>query len=214
MVGTLGILYNKRLVAAPVDSWTALWDSQYRGQILLWNSMRDVIGPALKVLGYSMNANDDAELAQARERLLSQRALVQAYAEDIIRDIMIADEAALALIYSGDAKTAVDQNPNLAYVIPREGSNRWVDGFVILKDTEQMDAAHKFINFMCRPHIAIRNMTATGYTSPVMGAWDEFAGNRIMFPTAEELARCEPFLYDSEAVRKYEQIWAEVRGRL
>ena len=211
MVGTLGILYNKWLVSAPVESWTALWDSQYRGQILLWDSMRDVIGPALKMLGYSMNSNDGNELAQAKERLLAQRSLVQAYAGDIIRDIMIADEGTLALIYSGDAKTAVDQNPNLAYVIPKDGSNKWVDGFVILKDTEHLDAAQKFINFMCRPNIAIRNMTQTGYTSPVTGAWDEFASNPIMFPTAEELSRCESFLYNKEATQKYAQLWAEIR---
>ena len=213
MVGTLGILYNKRLVSAPVESWAALWDTQYRGQILLWDSMRDVIGPALKMLGFSMNSNDDAELAQAQERLLAQRALVQGYAGDIIRDVMIADEGTVALVYSGDAKTAVDQNPNLAYVIPKDGSNKWVDGFVILKDTQQLEAAQQFINFMCRPNIAIRNMTQTGYTSPVMGAWDEFASNPIMFPTAEELSRCEPFLYNKEATQKYTRMWAEIRGR-
>jgi len=211
MVGTLGILYNQRFVSAPVESWAALWDSQYRGQILLWDSMRDVVGVALKMLGFSMNSNDDDELAQAKARLLAQRSLVQGYAGDIIRDIMIADEGAVALIYSGDAKTAVDQNPNLAYVIPTEGSNKWVDGFVILKDTAHLEAAQKFINFMCRPNIAIRNMTKTGYTSPVFGAWDEFYANPIMFPSAEELNRCEPFLYNRDATEKYAQIWREVR---
>ena len=212
MVGTLGILYNKRLVSAPVNSWSVLWDPQYRGQILMWDSMRDVIGLSLKMLGFSMNSNDSNELRQAKERLLAQRSLIKGYAGDIIRDIMIADEGTVALIYSGDAKTAVDQNPNLAYVIPKDGSNKWVDGFVIMKDTEQYDAALDFINFMCRPHIAIRNMTTTGYTSPVFRAWDEFAGNPIMFPSSEELYRCEPFLYNGEATQKYTQIWAEVRG--
>ena len=211
MVGTLGILYNKMLVSAPVDSWGALWDSQYRGQILMWDSMRDVIGLSLKMLGFSMNSSDSGELAQAKARLLAQRSLIKGYAGDIIRDIMIADEGVVALIYSGDAKTAVDQNPNLAYAIPKEGSNKWVDGFVIMKDTEQLDAALDFINFMCRPNIAIRNMTATGYTSPVFRAWDEFAGNPVMFPTAEELNRCEAFLYNGEATKKYEQMWSEIR---
>jgi len=210
MVGTLGILYNKRMVPVPVDSWAALWDTQYRGRIWMWDSMRDVVGLALKMHGFSVNSNDDAELAQAKASLLSQRQLVR-YESELIRDSMIADEGTLALVYSGDAKTAVDQNPNLAYVIPREGSNKWVDGFVIVKGTERLEAAHNFINFMCSPHIAIRNMTATGYTSPVFIVWEEFASNPIMFPSAEELARCEPFMYNKEATQKYMGIWSEVR---
>jgi spermidine/putrescine-binding protein len=99
----------------------------------------------------------------------------------------------------------------LAYSIPKEGSNKWVDGFVIMKNTKAKDAAEKFINFMCRPNIAIRNMSQTGYTSPIKGAWAEFGNNRIMFPTAEELARCEPFLYDAAATQKYNNLWTKVK---
>ena len=212
MVGTLGILYNKRLVKDPVDSWEALWDPKYKGEILMWDSMRDCLGAAMKMLGFSMNTNDNAELAKVKERLLAQRPLVKAYMEEDIRDIMIADEATLALIYSGEAKTAIDQNPNLAYVIPKEGANKWVDGFVILKNTKHLDAAEKFIDFMCRPNIAIRNMTETGYTSPIPGAWAEFGENTIMFPTEEELDRCEAFLYNAEAIQKYDRLWYDVRG--
>ena len=212
MVGTVGILYNKRAVSAPIDSWESMWDPQYRGMILMWDSMRDVVGVSLKMLGYSMNSGNDAELDQVEARLLQQRSIIKGYAGDIIHDIMVADEGTLALVYSGDAKTAVDQNPSLAYVIPKEGSNKWVDGFVITKDAQNIDAAHLFIDFMCRPNIAIRNMTDTGYTSPVFRAWDEFGGNAIMFPTDEELARCEAFMYNAQATQKYEQIWAQIRG--
>lgn len=212
MVGTLGILYNKRFVSEPIDSWSSLWDNKYSGKVLMWDSMRDVVGVALKMLGYSMNSNNDKELEEAKARLISQRSIVQAYGGDEIRDIMIADEAIVALIYSGDAKTAIDENPNLAYVIPKEGANKWVDGFVIVKDTEHLEAAEKFINFMCRANIAIRNMTKTGYTSPIFGAWGEFGDNKIMFPQEEELVRCESFLYDKEATQKYFKLWKEVRG--
>jgi len=210
MAGTLGILYNKKYAAGPIDSWTSLFDSQYKGKILMWDSQRDVIGLTLRMLGYSMNSNNDSELAQVKARLASQRSFVQ-YGGDEIRDIMIADEGTLAFIFSGDAKTAIDQNPKLAYVIPKEGSNKWVDGFVIMKNTEHLEAAQNFINFMCRPNIAIRNMTKTGYTSPVSGAWGEFGDNTIMFPTAEELERCGPFLYNKEASQKYARLWGEIR---
>ena len=142
---------------------------------------------------------------------MTQSSILRGYAEEESRDAMIADEGALALVYSGEAKFAIDQNPNLAYVIPKEGSNKFVDGFVIVKGTKHKEAAEKFINFMCRSNIAVRNMTSTGYTSPIKGAWDEFGNNKIMFPTQEELARCESFLYDEKATQSYTKIWQSVR---
>jgi spermidine/putrescine transport system substrate-binding protein len=212
MVGTLGILYNKEMVSDPVDNWNILWNEKYKGQIFMWDSMRDVIGPALKSLGYSMNSEDDAELARTKQKLIDQRPLVQAYVGDEIRDKMIAEEGALALIYSGDAKTAIDENPNLAYATPKEGTNKWVDGFVVLKATKHLEAAEKFIDFMCRPDIAIRNMEETGYTSPVREAWAEFGDNEVMFPPAKVLADSEPFLYSKSATDKYSKLWTEVRA--
>lgn len=211
MTGTLGILYNKKLVNEEVNSWNILWNPKYKGQIWMWDSMRDVIGMSLKRLGYSMNSTNDEELNRARQELINQTKLLRAYAEEESRDSMIADEGALALVYAGEAKFAIDQNPNLAYVIPKEGSNKFVDGFVIVKNTRHKEASEKFINFMCKSNIAVRNMTSTGYTSPIKGAWAEFANNRIMFPSEEELSRCEAFLYDAQATQKYNDIWKVVK---
>lgn len=211
MTGTLGILYNKKMVTEPVNSWDILWDSKYKGQIWLWDSQRDVLGMALKHLGYSMNSNVDSQLQEAKNALITQSKLLRGYAEEEARDAMIADEGALALVYAGEAKFAIDQNPNLAYVIPKEGSNKFVDGFVIVKNAKNKENAEKFINFMCGSNIAVRNMTSTGYTSPIKGAWSEFGNNKIMFPTDEELSRCEAFLYDSVGTEKYNKIWREVR---
>ena len=210
MTGTLGILYNTKKVSSPIDSWNALFDSKYKGKILMWDSERDCIGMALKMLGYSMNSKNPNELSQAQSKLVSQRALVQ-YGEEEIRDMMIAGEGTVSLMYSGEAKNAINQNSNLAYVIPKEGGNKWVDGFVITKNSKNKEMAQNFINFMCRPNIAVRNMTTTGYTSAIKGAWGEFGDDKVMFPTAEELSRCEAFLYDNEATRMYEQVWAAVR---
>lgn len=212
MVGTLGILYNKKLTSGLVESWDSLFDAQYRGKVLMLDSERDTIGVALKMLGFSMNSINNAELEQAREKLLEVRSNISDYNEsEEIRDKMVAGDAVLGVVYSGDAKTAIDRNPDLAYIIPKEGANKWVDGFVIMKDTQHLEAAYKFINFMCRPNIAVRNMAKIGYTSPVSGAWAEFSGNKIMFPAPEELDRCESFLYDREAAQKYSDLWNEVR---
>ena len=211
MTGTVGILYNKKTVTEPVTSWNIFWDTKYKGQIWLWDSMRDVLGMSLKRLGYSMNSVNDKELSEAKQALINQNKLLKGYEEEESRDAMIADEGAIALVYSGEAKFAIDQNPNLAYVIPNEGSNKFIDGFVITKNTKHKEAAEKFINFMCRSNIAVRNMTETGYTSPIKGAWSEFGNNRIMFPSEEELARCEAFLYDENGTKKYDTLWSQIR---
>ena len=158
-----------------------------------------------------MNSTNESELEAAKTALIEQSNLLRGYAEEEARDAMIADEGALALVYAGEAKFAIDQNPNLAYVIPNEGSNKFVDGFVIVKGTKHKEAAEKFINFMCRSNIAVRNMTSTGYTSPIKGAWAEFGNNPIMFPSESELSRCESFLYDANATEKYNRIWSQVR---
>ena len=211
MTGTLGILYNKKIVTEEVNSWDVMWDIKYIGQIWLWDSMRDVLAMSLKKLGYSVNSTDENELREAQEMLIKQSNLLRGYAEEEARDAMIADEGALALVYSGEAKFAIDQNPNLKYVIPEEGSNKFVDGFVIVKNTKHKEAAEKFINYMCRSNIAVRNMTSIGYTSPIKGAWSEFGNNKIMFPSEEELSRCEAFLYDVEGTERYNKIWKSVR---
>ena len=211
MTGTLGILYNKKLVKEDVNSWNILWDKKYSGQIWMWDSMRDVIGVSLKRLGYSMNSTNENELNEAKQALIEQYKLVRGYAEEEARDSMIADEGSLALVYSGEAKFAIDQNPNLAYCIPDEGSNKFVDGFVIVKDTKNKENAEKFIDFMCASNNAVRNMTTIGYTSPIKGAWHEFGNNKIMFPSEEELSRCESFLYDANSTNLYNKIWSSIR---
>jgi spermidine/putrescine transport system substrate-binding protein len=210
MVGTLGILYDKRR-AGPVDSWSVLFDSKNAGKVLMLDSQRDTIGITLKMLGYSMNSVDDAELAEAKVRLQSVRSIATYQESEAIRDRMVAGEYTMGVVYSGDAKIAIDRNPQLGYVIPKEGSNKWGDCFVITKGSKHLDAAHKFIDFMCQPNIAVRNMTEIGYTSSVAGAWGEFNSNKIMFPSVEELTRCEAFLYNATAAQKYDKLWSSVR---
>ena len=211
MVGTLGILYNKTMVDETVDSWDILWDAKYANQIFIWDSVRDAVGMALKAAGFGMNSTDDTELAQAKQLLLDQKPLVQAYISDEMTDKMIANEGALGLIYSGDAISAIDENDDLAYVVPKEGSNKWTDAFVVLKTAKQPELAQQFIDFMCRPEIAMRNMEETGYTSPIEGAaTEEMLSDEVMFPSAETLENCEEFIYSPELTQKFSDIWVEV----
>ena len=117
----------------PVDSWDILWDEKYKDEILMQDSVRDTFAVALKRLGYSLNSTDSKELQEAADSLKEQKHLVQAYVVDQVRDKMIGNEAALGVIYSGEAIYTQRENPNLEYVIPKEGSNVWIDGWVIPK---------------------------------------------------------------------------------
>ena len=208
MVGTLGILYNRK--ALQISSWQDMLRTK---GVLLVDSERDIIGLALKMLGFSMNSVDDGELEAARQALRNARSNIGGFYETAyIVDMITAQEAFVGVVYSGDGKPAVDLNPNLAYIIPEEGSNKWIDAFVIPANSSNKDLAHEFINFMCKPNIAIRNMSSIGYTSPVQDAWNEFAGNKIMFPGNEDLARCEAFIFSPQIVEKQNRVWNDIKN--
>jgi len=214
MVGTLGILYDSSVVPSEeVASWDVMWDEKYEGLIFMWDSMRDVIGMSLKSLGYSMNSEDDEELEEAKQKLIKQKPLLQAYVSDEMKDKMIGQQGVLGLMYSGDAMDAINANPTLAYAVPEEGSNKWVDSFVILKNSPNKDLAETFINYMCREDVAARNMEATGYTSPIKSAaTEEMLANPTMFPSEELLDKCEAFTYSKTATEKYAELWTEIKA--
>ena len=131
--GTVGILYNKTMVDDPVDSWSILWNEKYQDNILMQDSVRDAFMVALKLNGYSMNSTNPDELNAARDSLIAQKPLVQAYVIDQVRDKMIGNEAAIGVIYSGEAIYTQRENPDLEYVVPKEGTNVWIDSWVITK---------------------------------------------------------------------------------
>ena len=146
--GTVGILYNKTMVTEPVDSWGILWDETYSGNILMQDSVRDAFAVALRYLGYSLNSTDLDELNAAKNLLIEQKPLIQAYVIDQVRDKMIGGEAALGVIYSGEAIYTQKENPDLEYVIPKEGSNIWIDSWVIPKNAAHVENAEKYLDFL------------------------------------------------------------------
>ena len=139
--GTVGILYNKTMVEEPITSWAQLWDEKYSDNILMQDSVRDAFMVAEKMNGFSMNTVDPTELETAKNSLIEQKPLVQAYVIDQVRDKMIGGEAAIGVIYSGEAIYTQRENPDLEYVIPEEGTNVWIDSWVILKDAPNKENA-------------------------------------------------------------------------
>lgn len=217
--GTVGILYNKTMVDEPVTSWSILWDEKYADSILMQDSVRDLFMVGLKSLGYSMNSTDKKELNEAKDLLIQQKPLVQAYVIDQVRDKMIGNEAALGVIYSGEAIFTQRENPDLEYVIPKEGTNVWIDGWVIPKNAENVENAEKFIDFMCRGDIALLNFDYITYSTPNTAAQaliedDDIRNSKIAFPDLSQYDGLETFSYlgdDADAL--YNDLWKEIKSK-
>ena len=225
--GTVGILYNTRLldelgVPAPTK-WADLWDERLSGEILMQDSVRDAFMVALKKDGYSMNSESRDELKQAKQELIDQKPLVQAYVIDQVRDKMIGGEAAVGVIYSGEMLYIQDEvaslglDYDLEYVIPEEGTNLWLDSWVIPKNAKNKENAEKWIDFMCRPEIAKANFEYITYPTPNKGAFElldeDMQNNKAVFPDIDSLKDSEVYQYlgdDTDAI--YNELWKEVKA--
>ena len=214
--GTVGIMYNTKMVDEPVTSWSVLFDEKYKKKILMQNSVRDAFCVALKYLGYSLNTLNEDELSEATDLLIAQKPLVQAYVVDQVRDKMIKNAAALGVIYSGEAIYMQRENPDLEYVVPDEGSNVWIDGWVIPSNCRNKKGAEAWINYMCRADVALKNFDYITYSTPNEAAREliedeDIKYSKIAFPDAEVLERCEVFNYlGTEGDMLYDSYWTKV----
>lgn len=216
--GTVGILYNKTMVNTPIDSWNVLWDEQYTDNILMQDSVRDAFMVSLKKNGYSMNSMNSAELETAKNDLIAQKPLVQAYVIDQVRDKMIGNEAAIGVIYSGEAIYTQRENPDLEYVIPKEGTNVWIDSWVIPANCQNKENAEKWIDFMCRPDIALMNFNYITYSTPNDAARalieeEDIRNSQIAFPDLSQYNNLETFSYlGDEGDTLYNNLWEEIKS--
>ena len=223
--GTVGILYNDKrleeLGVEPPDSWMDLWDPRLSGEILMQDSVRDAFMCALKPLGYSLNSTDPGELEEAKELLIQQKPLVQAYVIDQVRDKMLGEEAAVGVIYSGEMlylqELAEGKDFHLEYVIPQEGTNLWIDSWVIPKNARNKENAEKWVDFLCRPDIAKRNFEYITYATPNRGAFElldpELQQNKAVFPDWDSLQNAEVYQYLGDEVDSlYNELWKEVKS--
>lgn len=194
--GTVVIIYNKKFVDpkdVESESIDLLWNEKYKNKILMFDNPRDAFGLSLKSLGYSMNTDNRDEWKAAADKLKKQKPLVQAYVMDAIFDKMEAEEAWIAPYYAGDALTMQEENENLEFYIPKEGTNFFLDCMCILKTSEHKKEAERFINYMCSPAVATSTAEYIGYASPNSGAVEnldsEITGNELIYPPKEKLDR-------------------------
>ncbi len=213
--GTVGILYNKTMVKEPIDEWADLWDETYNDNILMQDSVRDAFLVSLKMLGYSANETDPEKLRKACDKLIEQKPIVQAYVVDQVRDKMISGEAAIGVIYSGEAIYTQRENLDLEYVIPKEGTNIWIDGWVMPKAAENVENAEKFLSFLARPEIALMNFEYITYSTPNEGARnliedEDIKNSPVAFPNLEDYDLEVYYYLGEETERIYNDLWKEV----
>ncbi len=215
MWGVMGVLYNKTMVDEENIDWDILWNEKYKNQIFVIDSMREAIGVALSVQGYSMNSTNPQELQAAKQKLIVQKQLVLATGGDELKDKMISGEAALMAAWSGDAVLVMQENEDLAFALPKR-SNYYIDSMVIPKTSQHQKEAEYFINFMCETEIALQNTEYIGYSTPHTGAYEqlepELQGSMVAYPSEEITSGYEVFKDLGESAKVYDQIWTEARA--
>ena len=216
--GTIGILYDTTKVKEPVKSWKVLFDGEYADDIIMQDSMRDTFMITLKYLGYSLNTDDEYEIREAANALFAQKPDVEAYLVDEVRDEIVAGNATMGVIYSGEAYLGNQYNSDLAYVIPEEGSNLWIDSWIMTRNCKEKDAAMKFLDFLCREDVATANFEYIYYSTPneaVIEAMDpELRNNPAIVPTEESLVNCEVCTqFDPKTTELYNELWKELKAK-
>ena len=218
MFGTVGLIYNKDVVKEDVDSWDILWDEKYKNRIFMFDTYRDTLGAALKKLGYSLNSENQKEIEEAKELLLEQRKLVDPiYGVDNGTTMIPAGESDINMIWSGEGLNLQDENPNLVYVVPKEGANFWIDSLCIPSNAKNVSGAEKFINFVSDKESALRIADEIGYTTPNKEARleqpEEVRNNPNAYMPKEIMDRCEIYVDLPKDVKKlYDNAWIQIKS--
>ena len=225
--GTVGIIYNTAMVAEPITSWSALFDDRYAGNVLMFRNSRDAMATALSYLGYSLNTTDESELREAFQLLrdAKDRGVYQSFVMDEIFQKLEGGNAAIGVYYAGDYLTMLENNEDLAFVVPEEGSNWFMDAMCVLKNAPHYDEAMAWINFIASTEANLANMDYLWYGSPNREAleqypayYEELYGEEldqetydIIAAPPEVLERCEAYLVLPLETRKlYNDLWTEL----
>ena len=214
--GMVGLIYNSKLVEESPDSWEALWDARYAGQILQFDSSRDAFGVAQYLLGIDINTYDEADWRAAADKLREQAPLVQTYVADEIYDIMGGNNAVLGPYYAGDFLMMAEDNPDLAFVYPKEGTNFFYDSIVIPRNAQNKAGAEMFINFLLEPEVALANAETIMYASPHSAVIEHpdysFLGNAILYPDEADMPEVQMFEHlPGGIIALKNELWMEIK---
>ncbi|KAB2953496.1 spermidine/putrescine ABC transporter substrate-binding protein [Heliorestis acidaminivorans] len=213
--GVTGIAYNPKYVTDEINSWQDLWNPAYAGRVVLLNDSREVIGMALKKNGYSNSTISETEIQEAVEELKTLVPNVLAFDTDTIKQKFIAEEAWIGTVWSGDAAFIYEENPDLEFVVPKEGSTIWADTFAIPKGAKNKELAEKFINFILEPEVSVQNYEYIGYSNPNKQAHplhsEEYLSNPMIFLSDEEMKNTEWLEDVGDVLTVYDRFWTELK---
>lgn len=219
MVGVSGIIYNKKMVGnEKIDSWSDLWNPKFKDSIVMPDSVRDDFMIALRQLGYDQNTTSEKEIKEAAELLKKQKPLVYKYANDSARDLLADGSAAIGVVWNGEYIYTKDLNPDVEFVVPKEGTEFFVDSWVIPKTSKNKENAEKFINYMCKAKVAKQNFDYLYYTTPNAAAKDliekKYRNQEAVFPSKETLSKCDTLkTLDPKTTDLYSKYWKEVKAK-
>ena len=217
-VGTAGIIYNKKMVGDTViDSWDDLWDEKFANQIVMPDSVRDAFMISLLRNGCSLNSTNENEIKAAADELIKQKHLVYRYANDAARDLLADGSAALGVVWNGEYMYTKDLNKDVEFVIPKEGTEFFIDSWAIPADAANKALAEKWINFLCKGKVAAQNFEYLYYTIPNKAAYQyidkKLLNNEAIYPSEETLSKCSTLRsMNSDEMAIYSKYWKKVKA--
>ncbi|ADI65430.1 extracellular solute-binding protein family 1 ['Nostoc azollae' 0708] len=214
--GTTGLLYNSEKLTTPPEDWEYLWRNQdklYKRMTLL-NDVREVMGATLKMLGYSYNSQNEMEIKQAYEKLLSLKPALAAFDTDAWQNQILAGDLLLAMCYSADGIKISKENAKLKYVIPRSGSSLWTDTIVIPKTANNLPGAYSWINLLLKPDVAAAISKRLNIATPNRAGFEQLPNqiqnNTNLFPPQGILDKCERVTPIGKFEEVYERYWTQL----
>ena len=216
-VGMVGIIYNGKEIKDIDNSWSVLWDEQYKDMVLNFNNPRDAFMTAQMLLGIDINSDDPKDWEKAAELLKQGKPNLQAYVMDEVYGKMETGEAFIAPYYPGDYLTMLENNEDLEFFYPREGTNIFIDSACVMKNAKNYDAAMLYLNFLLEPEIATANAEYIGYASPNTAVINNedycYYGDEILYPEKENMPGTFEYYHDiDDKIRHiYENLWIDVK---
>ncbi|MDR1260639.1 MAG: spermidine/putrescine ABC transporter substrate-binding protein [Oscillospiraceae bacterium] len=213
--GTVGIVYNSKEIKEEVDGFNILWDEKFKNEILMFSNPRDAFAIALRKLNISFNTRRKEDILAAAKELKKQKHLIQAYVMDEIFDKMQTEEALIAPYYSGDVINMMNDNQNLKFVFPKEGTNRFVDAACIPINAKYKEAAELYINFLCEPGVALNNALYGNCSTPNIKAFDllpeNVKNNKVAYPDEQTLKNTQSYQFISTELEEFmDSLWVEI----
>ena len=218
--GTVGIMVNTKYIdPESIQTWNDLWKEDFKNKVLVLDGNREALGMALQSLGYSLNSKNENELKAAEQKLKELKPNVRAVLNEEIKTMMKLEEAPIGMGYSGDAAAVAEENPNVQYILPKDGSAVWTDNFAIAHTAVNIEGAYAFINFMLRPENAARNAEYVGYSTPNEKAKElmdpEVTSDETYYPSEEIINSLEHYEYlGNDWIQKYNEAFLDFKMEL